>query len=98
MVGFFFLFPSQKRKKERKKLLPKGNFAPCGFSSALLNWRPVALSSSAARPWTPATFEKAAKAFDTGLVCDCLGFVPAPKVFCFFFEMILNFDFCGDFV
>ena len=44
--------------------------------------------------WKPATFEKAAKAFDTGLVCDCLGFVPAPGVFCFFFAMILKFDFC----
>ncbi len=69
-------------------LLPKGSFAPCGFSSAelhsaelrsaKLNRRPAALSSSAAQPWTPAAFGKAAKAFDTGLVCDCLGFVPAP--------------------
>ncbi len=74
-------------------LLPKGSFAPCGFSSAKLNWRPVALSSSAAQPWTPATFEKAAKAFDTGLVCDCLGFMHAPEVFCFFFIMILKIDF-----
>jgi hypothetical protein len=79
---------------KRKKNAPaKRDFAPCGFSSAKLrsaelNWRPVALSSSAAQPWTPATFGKAAKAFDTGLVCDCLGFVSAPEVFYFFFAMI----------
>ena len=84
---------------KRKKNAPaKRDFAPCRFRSAKLrsaelrsaelNWRPVALSSSAAQPWTPATFGKAAKAFDTGLVCDCLGFVSAPEVFCFFFAMI----------
>ncbi len=43
-------------------LLPKGISRPQA--------RPVALSSSAAQTWTPAAFEKAAKAFDTGLVCD----------------------------
>ncbi len=82
-------------------LLPKGSFAPCGFSSAelrsaKLNWRPVALSNSAAQPWTPATFGKAAKAFDTGLVCECLCFMPASGVFCIFFVMILKFDFRGN--
>jgi hypothetical protein len=66
---------------KRKKLLSKG--------ISRLQARPVALSSSTAQPWTPAAFGKAAKAFDTGLVCDCLGLVPAPGVFCFFFAIIL---------
>ncbi len=36
---------------------------------------------------------KRPKLFDTGLVCDCFGFVPVPKVFCFFFAMFLKIDF-----
>jgi hypothetical protein len=49
-------------------LFPKGVSRLAG--SVQLNWRPAALSSSAAQPWIPAAFGKAAKAFDTGLVCD----------------------------
>ena len=79
MSGLLLSFSITKKKEGKKNALAKGSFAPCGFSSAKLNWRPVALSSSAAQPWIPAAFGKAAKAFDTGLVCGCLGFVPAPR-------------------
>ncbi len=71
--------------KAEKNALAQRDFAPCGFSSAKLNWRPAALSSSAARPCTPAAFGKAAKAFDMGLVYDCLCFVSAPGVFLILF-------------
>lgn len=60
-----------------------GDFAPAG-------------ATGGPAPWTPATFGKAAKAFYTGLVCECLCFMPASGVFCIFFVMILKFDFRGN--
>jgi hypothetical protein len=91
--GSSFFILSQKRRKE--KALCKRSFVSCGFSSAELrsaelNWRPGTLSSSAAQPWTPATFEKAAKAFHTGLVCAYCCFLLAPKVFFFFCNVSEN--------
>jgi hypothetical protein len=67
-------FSIAKRKKERKMLFAKG--------VSRLRTRP------GRRPG-PATFEKAAKSFHTGLVCTYCCFVLAPKVFCFFFAMFL---------
>ncbi len=83
--GRLLLSFSIAKKQGKKNALCKRNFASCGFSSAKLNWRPVALSSSAAQPWTPAAFEKAAKAFNTGLIYGCFGFVPTPGGVLFLF-------------
>jgi len=59
----------------------------CGFSPVLVH--PVrrlgyfALCGGrpgGSAPWTPATFEKAAKAFNTGLLCGLFSFMHASEV------------------
>ncbi len=81
------------KAEKKKNALAKGEFRALRvqFSKATFSKAELAAGGSeqlrcSALPPPSATFEKAAKAFGTGLVCNSLCFVLAPKVFLILFR------------